>query len=341
VPPFRWTKELKSEDIKGCIFLPIIPAREDAAGTSWLTAADYIWNGDRQSQDASYQAAVVRAVGGVENLDALKDYTDLASRLNDFAIPGKSREEQYLYLQNSVTELQKWQKKLIPVLSRNLSKAIDDEISMYLTNLELIRKDISVKPTHVIVKKTSGTVNIDGLLDEAAWGNADSMTGFMLIGGKPARQQTEFRLCYDDQNIYAGVTCREPLPGSIASNFKERDRNVWEDDCVEFFLSPAASTSYYHIAVNAIGTIYDAIVSDPKWNGSYRVATRTGADSWTLEMAIPFRELGLGSIKPGSRWNFNVCRQRHVEKPTEISSYALLLKGGFHSPSRFRVLEFE
>jgi hypothetical protein len=341
IPPFRWTKGLQSMDIKGYIINPIMPSLEDAAGTSWITAADYFWNADRQSQDASYQAAIVRAVGGVENLDSLKDYTDFTSKLNDYTIPGKSKEEQYLYLQNSITELQKWQKKLIPAMPKNLSRAIDEEISTYLTNLGLIKNDLSAKPFPIKVKRLSGAIKIDGLLDEAAWGNADSMTGFMLIGGKPARQQTEFRLCYDDQNLYAGITCLEPLPGSIVARHKVRDKNIWEDDCIEFFLSPAGNTSYYHIVVNTIGTIYDAIVSDPKWNGNYKAATKIGADSWTLEIAIPFKELGLVNIKPASRWNFNICRERYAEKPIEISSYALLLKGGFHNPSRFRVLEFQ
>lgn len=340
VPPFRWTAGLDGTSAAGYVFLPNAPANEDAAGTSWLTAADFFWGSDRQSQERSYQAAVIRAAGGTENLKALSHYTDFVSRFNDYAVPGKSKEERLLYLNDSIAKLQQWQKKIVPAVPGNLSKAIDKEISGHLSNLELIEKDLSEKPFPVKVRKVNSAIRIDGMPDESAWKDADSMTGFMRFGGKPAEQQTSFRLLYDDRNLYISATCREPQPERMAAKIKERDRNVFTDDCVEVFLAPETGGKYYHIAVNVTGIVYDALVQDKSWNGSYQASARKGADTWTLEMAVPFSTLGVGGVKPGTRWNFNICRERYAGSRPEVSSYALLLKTGFHSPSRFRVLEF-
>lgn len=340
VPPFRWTAGLNGTSVTGYIFLPNMSSYEDAAGTSWLTAADFFWGSDRQSQERSYQAAVVRAAGGVENLEVLSDYTDFVSRFNDYAIPGKNREDQMQYVQDSIAKLQQWQKKIVPAVPGNLSKAIDKEISGHLSNLELIEKDLSEKPFPVKVRKVNSAIRIDGMPDESAWKDADSMTGFMLFDGKPAEQQTSFRLLYDDRNLYINATCAEPLPERMSAKIKERDRNVFTDDCVEVFLAPETGGKYYHIAVNVTGIVYDALVQDKSWNGSYQASARKGADTWTLEMAVPFSTLGVGGVKPGTRWNFNICRERYAGSRPEVSSYALLLKTGFHSPSRFRVLEF-
>ncbi|MFA6666316.1 MAG: carbohydrate-binding family 9-like protein, partial [Armatimonadota bacterium] len=146
---------------------------------------------------------------------------------------------------------------------------------------------------------------------------------------------------HDDRNLYISATCTEPQPERMVAKIKENDRNVFLDDCIEVFLAPIANDKYYHIVVNVIGTVYDALIKDKNWNGSYQVSARKGADNWSLEIAIPFKSLGVDGIKPGTRWGFNICRERYAGIPPEVSSYALLLKSGFHSPSRFRVLEFQ
>jgi hypothetical protein len=96
---------------------------------------------------------------------------------------------------------------------------------------------------------------------------------------------------------------------------------------------------YYHIAVNSLGVVYDAIVQNNTWNGAYDIGTGVGNNSWTLEMLIPVKEFGFSEIKPGLRWNFNLCREKH-SLPKEFSSYALLILKGFHYPARFWTMEF-
>jgi hypothetical protein len=186
-------------------------------------------------------------------------------------------------------------------------------------------------------------LRIDGLPDEAAWSQADAITGLLLFrsGTTPAQQQTVFKFLYDNENLYISATCMEAKSGGIVATHKARGSSVFQDDCVEVFLSPTSNDKYYHTAVNTIGAIYDESTADLKWHGSCKSAARVGADAWTLEMAIPLKDLGVNSIRPGDRWTFNACRERYAEKPAEISSYALLVKGGFNSPSRFEVLEFE
>jgi hypothetical protein len=65
--------------------------------------------------------------------------------------------------------------------------------------------------TYEIRKLDAGeSIKLDGILSEAAWSRADVARDFSQQApdeGKPATQQTEVRLLYDEKNIYVGYRC--------------------------------------------------------------------------------------------------------------------------------------
>lgn len=83
VPPLDRTPEMSDANTEGYIFLPMVPAREDAAGTSWLTAADYLWAPERYEPAASFERAVQAAVGGEAGAAALRELGALLARLDE------------------------------------------------------------------------------------------------------------------------------------------------------------------------------------------------------------------------------------------------------------------
>jgi len=182
---------------------------------------------------------------------------------------------------------------------------------------------------------------IDGVLDDACWAeSAAILRDFVETDASaPAPAQTDARVCWDDARLYVGVRCEEPGTGALKAQVAERDDAVWRDDCVELFLDTSRDRqSYYHIIVNSRGTIYDSVrPGDASWNADIEVAAGVGEDHWTVELAIPFANLG-GAPRPGDVWGFNVGRERYAgEEGLSIWSptYAKFLE-----PARFGDLVF-
>jgi len=186
--------------------------------------------------------------------------------------------------------------------------------------------------------------SIDGRLDEPAWATAPGATPFYLIEGKPrpAEQQTDVRVLFDDKALYLGVTCRESRMEALKAEMTRHDDMVWEDDCVEVFIDPQRGRKdYYHFIANAAGVRFDEKVvdgrKDAEWNGEWTVATQREEDRWTAEIAIPLTTLGVDRPSGTERFGFNVTRE---EVPSqEVSAWALTF-GSFHQPGMFGDLVF-
>jgi hypothetical protein len=88
-----------------------------------------------------------------------------------------------------------------------------------------------------------------------------------------------------------------------------RDGNVWADDCFELFIRPdLRQDTYYHLAGNSSGALYDSKHQQPgtrddiwdcRWN------SRIGKDEhgWTALVTIPFSDLGCSSPEDAI-WGF-------------------------------------
>ena len=62
------------------------------------------------------------------------------------------------------------------------------------------------RPT-VRVAPVSGSIQVDGLLDEPAWEAAEAVSAFTQVDpeeGRPVSEATEARILFDDEAIYIG-----------------------------------------------------------------------------------------------------------------------------------------
>ncbi len=180
-------------------------------------------------------------------------------------------------------------------------------------------------PKSVSATRAAEPPKVDGVLNDACWAGAAPLGDFVLLGkDAPAREQTTARILYDDRALYFGIQCRESAMGKLVASQKKRDPAVCGDDCVEIFLDPNHDRfNYYHFAVNALGTQFDesgdgaGVAAD--WSAVWEAKTSRAADSWSVEVAIPFAVLGI-SRKVGQTWGLNVCRS---ERPAgELSSWS-------------------
>jgi len=191
----------------------------------------------------------------------------------------------------------------------------------------------------VTAVRTNAPPILDGDLSDACWMKACPLDGFVLHNEPVlAVRQTTAYVAYDDANLYIAFRCTEPDPGKIKAEVDRADGRVWTDDCVEVFMDPAHEhEQHYQLVVNSRGVVYDCDTGQDRWSSGAAVAASVNADSWTVELAIPFERLG-AKPGPGAVWGFNLCRERYAGE-VELSSWAYT-HGRFLNSIRFGHLSF-
>ena len=178
--------------------------------------------------------------------------------------------------------------------------------------------------------KLSSTPTIDGELRAGEWDQAASLSGFVTPDDAgPTDRRTEVFVGHDDNALYVAYVCRDqPRP---KAQHRPRDGAVWEDDAVELFLQPPDAQTYYHLAVNAAGSRFDARCpgSDATWQPEWEAQAGRNAEGWVVEIAVPWAAL---QANPGNVWRVNFGRENADTKQATCWSPT---GGGFHVPARF------
>jgi len=177
---------------------------------------------------------------------------------------------------------------------------------------------------------------IDGVIEKGIWQAAPLVSGFTYYDRHElAPVQTSLRFLYDSKNLYIAVIADEPLADKVGLSEVPRDGNVFATESVEVFIDPYHDHShYYQLAANAAGSLYDAEGYNAAWDSGAEVAGRLQEDSWTLELAVPWKSIGVKVPRAGHVVGINVCRDRHVGGRKEWMNWSQT-EGGFHDPVRF------
>lgn len=148
---------------------------------------------------------------------------------------------------------------------------------------------------------------IDGRVTDAAWTAAARAEEFRSNGGRrgPAKQQTVARMTCDAETLYVAFTCADSDPSKIRANCGIRNSgSLMADDHVALLIQPEGK-AVAKVMVNAKG-----IVAVTPETAQVRAAAVVGENGWSVEMAIPFRELGLAAPAAGTTWRGNFVRHR-------------------------------
>jgi hypothetical protein len=144
--------------------------------------------------------------------------------------------------------------------------------------------------------------HLDGKLDDAVWREA-KLAALTSAQHDDGDWPATVMLAYDDEYLYLAAQCRDP-PGSDAAGRvpeidaskdslrRPRDGDLSAYDRVEFLLDIDRDfATYYHLAVDRRGWTNDRCWEDRTWDPQWFVATRREAGSWTVEAAVPLKEL--------------------------------------------------
>ncbi len=188
-------------------------------------------------------------------------------------------------------------------------------------------------PRRYVCYRAPVPVTIDGRIDEAEWGGAPWTETFMDIEGPDAPKpeyQTKVRMMWDDDYFYVAAELEEP---HVWATFTERDAIIFHENNFEVFIDPSGDTHhYYELEINALGTIWDLMLTKPYRNGGLPInawdirGLKKGVHVkgtindpsdidtlWTVEIAFPWRVLKEAAPykrkpKAGEQWRVNFSR---------------------------------
>ncbi|MBM3493985.1 MAG: hypothetical protein FJX72_06660 [Armatimonadetes bacterium] len=217
--------------------------------------------------------------------------------------------------------------------------------------------------------RVSQALVVNGLPGEECWRAAPVVRLVDSGGGKRAVLPTVVRCCWTDSHLFLRFSCKDPdMWGSLT----DRDAELFNEEVVEVFLAPSGDVRrYFEFEVSPHNVVFDAALHSPDrdrrtmttdvaWDCAdlqtrvvsdgpiHRVAPRGRAEAgpegrWTVDMAIPFRSLGLaGAPDPGAEWRMNLYRIDRGAR-SEYASWSPTMKqpADFHVPDRFGTLRFD
>ena len=140
-----------------------------------------------------------------------------------------------------------------------------------------------------------------------------------IVRGTPAKGrkippefETRVGFMCDEGHVYLRLIAKEPQPGLMTMT-RAKDGPVWNDDGFEIFLfPPSVENTYAHIAVNALGTVYDSRCPGNDASMDYGVTAKgmIGKDRYTIDVIVPTEHLM--PVRPGDVWRVCVARRRMV-----------------------------
>ena len=185
--------------------------------------------------------------------------------------------------------------------------------------------------------KASKPLQIDGKIDEAAWGAAPWTSDFIDIEGstKPKpRFRTRAKMLWDEEYFYIAAEIEEP---HLWATYDRHDMVIFHEHDFEVFLDPDGDgLHYFEFEMNAKNTGWDLYLAKPYKDGGkaddgweipgLKTAVHLNGTlnqpgdkdrGWTLEIAMPWKAFDRGprpalAPKVGEEWRVNFSRVEWV-----------------------------
>ena len=118
----------------------------------------------------------------------------------------------------------------------------------------------SMLPPVYDVRRTTGSITLDGVLAEDDWVLAPTIKFRDVQHGTPAWYPTTVRVLYGDDNLYVSFQCDGP---NVVAGLPRRDDPLWKDDSVEVMIDANGDEkAYVELMVSAANVLYDAVWGD-------------------------------------------------------------------------------
>jgi hypothetical protein len=156
---------------------------------------------------------------------------------------------------------------------------------------------------------------INGVLDDEAWQSgawAGSFTQNQPYNGQPETQRTEFKILFDNDNLYVAIKSYDTSPDSIVNRLTRRDEA--DGDLVGIIIDSFHDLrTGFLFGVSSAGVKYDQMFTndsgngDSSWDPNWWVKTSINKEGWVAEMKIPFSQVRFEKSS-GDVWGIDVAR---------------------------------
>jgi len=179
--------------------------------------------------------------------------------------------------------------------------------------------------------KISGSINVDGVLNEAEWNLAAPSSSFVQVEpyqGKAPNFATVVKVLYNQKYLYFGIVCKDPIgKKAIRATDFIRDFDETKHDLVSISIDAFNDERNAMVfATNAYGVqrdflSFDDLYYDTYWDGLWTVRTNRTDTGWTAEIAIPWKTLRYPKTGDSIQiWGINIYRNRRLSN--EISAFS-------------------
>jgi Domain of unknown function (DUF5916)/Carbohydrate family 9 binding domain-like len=166
---------------------------------------------------------------------------------------------------------------------------------------------------------------IDGILDDEVWKEGswiDDFTQYEPYNGSKVSQRTEFKILFDDDNLFAAFKAYDTSPDSIVSRLTRRD-NPDGDLVGIIFDSFHDLRTGFLFGITSSGVKYDQMFTndgeseDSSWDPNWWVKTSINDEGWVAEMKIPFSQVRFDK-NSGEIWGLQVARVLYRKNETSF-----------------------
>lgn len=219
-------------------------------------------------------------------------------------------------------------------------------------------------PVTFTVKAADSPIEVDGVLDEPAWGAAVVIpVAYEWSPGDniPAPVRTDCLVTYDRTRLYVAFRAHDPRPQEIRAHLMDRDDTdtLIQDDHVGIMIDTFNDERRaFQFRLNPLGVQADAIFSeqdgieDFSWDMIWDAEGRITAEGYTIEVALPLKQLRFQPVEGVQTWGFEAfrswprnVRHRLSSQPRDRDKLCLLCQEnkvtGFQGLAQGRNLEFD
>jgi len=164
---------------------------------------------------------------------------------------------------------------------------------------------------------------IDGKYDDPAWDAVEWSGDFIQRdpndGALPS-QNTEFKILFDDNNLYVLIRAFDSVPGEIVKRLSRRDKE--DGDWLAISIdSYADKQTAFNFGITSAGVKFDFMfvndnITDANWDAVYYTATSMDELGWIAEMRIPLSQLRFAKMDK-RKWGLNIFR--YIYRKQELS----------------------
>ena len=196
---------------------------------------------------------------------------------------------------------------------------------------------VGLQAQSLTIKRAGGPIVLDGVLDEAAWVEADSAVNWMQyfpFDSSLANAQSKAYILHDDENIYvAGIMYNLTPDRQYVTPSLRRDFRGEANDSFSVTFDPFKDhTNGFLFGINPFGVRREALISNGgnftrgggggggsfgiEWDNKWYGDAKGYEGYWIAEMAIPFKTLRFSENQDEWYINFYRVDSEYAERST-------------------------